>query len=445
MLPRLLCLSLTLAAAALAAPATAGALQYPEPAKPRGTSGAPKGPFQTLRVCKSGCRYRTIQSAVNAADAGDTIRVANGRYREGVKIFGARKRHLKIIGNATAPERVVVDASGLSGARAQMAFFINGADKVTLRGFKAQNQKANGFFAVNVDGYTFDRLIAAKTGVYGLYAFNSTGGTMTNSLAYHVRDAGYYVGQTPPQTRPKRTIIRNVVAWGNVIGFSGTNMRYVTITESRFFNNAVGIVPNSFDSQKAPPNESNVIRGNDVFWNNFDAYRGAPFRRPSANDDFVYPPGTGVILLSGRDNLIERNRLWGHHLGAYIAVQNVFIQENPEAIDLRDNIVRSNEFGLGGLDKNGRDLVYTGNGTGNCFEGNTGVETTVPADPADFPPCPGPDNQDREAPVLLMLDAGVNKRYRENWIVTQRAPIQGIEPLVDYQRGVTYGPTTVGQ
>ncbi len=436
---------LALAAAAVVAlavaPATAPAApNYPEPKNPTGATGKPKGPFSTLRVCKKGCRYKTIQRAVDAADAGDTIRVGNGRYREGVRIFGATKRYVKVIGNPRAPHRVVIDARGLTGAKAQMAFFVNGADQVTLRGMKAVGQKANGFFVINNDGYTFDRLIAEKTGVYGLYAFNSTGGTMTNSLAYYLRDGAYYIGQTPPQVKPKRTIVRNVVGWGSVLGFSATHMKYVTITQSRFFNNSVGVAPNALDSQKYAPAANNVIRDNDIFWNNFDVYRGAPFNAKS-NANFVYPPGTGVILLSGRDNVVEANRIWGHHLGALIEVQNIFLEKNKEAIDLVDNVARNNAFGKGGADRNGRDLIYTGNGTGNCFEGNTGVETTLPADPASFPPCPGPDNQDNQEAIALLAEAGVNKRYRENWIVTERQPIAGIEPLVDYAAGRPYGPT----
>ena len=45
--------------------------------------------------------------------------------------------------------------------------------------------------------------------------------------------------------RPSRSArsSRNVDGWGSPLGFSATNMRYVTITKSRFYNNALGIVP----------------------------------------------------------------------------------------------------------------------------------------------------------------------------------------------------------
>jgi plastocyanin len=320
----------------------------------------------------------------------------------------------------------------------QNGIFVNDADEVTVDGFMARGYKSNGFFFTNLTGYSMNHLIARQTGVYGLYAFNTKGGSMTNSLGYYQRDGAYYVGQTPEQTKPKRTVIKNVVGWGSVLGFSGSNMRYVTISDSKFFNNGVGIAPNAIDSEKFPPEEDNVIRDNDIFWNNFDAYKKAPFRA-TAQADFVYPPGSGIVLLSGRRNLVENNRFWGNQLGAFISVQNIFLK-NPETIDLIDNVVRGNAFGKDGTDKNGRDLVYTGNGRGNCFENNTGVETMLPADPANFPACPGPDNPDTQEAITLMFEAGVNKKYRENWITTARSPIQGIEPLVDYEAGKQYGP-----
>ena len=60
---------------------------------------------------------------------------------------------------------------------------------------------------------------------------------MRDSDAFYHSDAGFYIGQTPAQDRPIRSIVSNVDSWGNPVGFSATNMRYVTITGSRFYNN----------------------------------------------------------------------------------------------------------------------------------------------------------------------------------------------------------------
>ena len=50
--------------------------------------------------------------------------------------------------------------------------------------------------------------------------------------------------------------------------------------------------------------------------------------------------------------------------------------------------MRDNAFGLNGTDLNGRELAYDGNGSDNCFGGNTGVTVTIPADGSTLAACP---------------------------------------------------------
>jgi len=235
---------LTLAAAAAALfllPAAAGAQTYPEPKEPGKIAPKPKGPFKTRTVCKKGCGFKTIQAAVDKAKAGDKVLVRKGVYKEAVVVNGKAKRYLRIVGDPAKPGRVVLEGSG----KKQNGFFVNEADQVTIDGFTARNYKANGFFVTNVVGYELTHLVAAKSGVYGVYAFNSKGGEMSHSESYYHSDAGFYIGQTPQQAKPIRSVVRDVTSWGNPIGFSATNMRYVTITGSRFYNNAIGVVPNA--------------------------------------------------------------------------------------------------------------------------------------------------------------------------------------------------------
>ena len=188
------------AALALVAPAAASAQTYPEPKEPGKVQTKPKGPHKTHTVCKqrNRCDFTTIQKAVDKAKAGDTIRVRNGTYREAVRIAGSKKRYLRLIGNPSNPEKVLLRARG----NMQNGIFVNEADEVTVDGFMARDYKANGFFFTNLNGYSMNHLIARQTGVYGLYAFNTIGGEILNSEAYYVNDGAFYIGQTPPQTEP---------------------------------------------------------------------------------------------------------------------------------------------------------------------------------------------------------------------------------------------------
>jgi hypothetical protein len=366
----------------LLVPASAMAVNYPPPSNPGSTSKPPKH-THTLKVCKhgKGC-FKTIQKAVNAAKAGDKIKIAAGTYREGVKVTGAKKAYLRLIGNPAKPRSVVINA-----AKKQNGVLINGADNVTVSGVYARNYLGNGFFAVNVNGYDFNHLVAGHGGTYGIYAFNSKGGKMTDSEAFYNNDGGFYVGQTPVQTKPKRTIAKNNVSWGNVIGWSGTNMRYVTITKSRFFDNGVGVVPNALDSEKFAPAEDNVITDNDVFWNNFNYQKGAPFTIRQSATSFPYPPGTGIVLFGGRRNLVQNNRVWGNWLVGISTIKQ-FVLKQADAADTIDNQVKDNQLGLNGTDLNGYDMFYDGSGSGNCFSGNAQNSPNIPADNSTFATCP---------------------------------------------------------
>jgi hypothetical protein len=436
------------AIASLALTAPAMAASYPPPSDPGKVQSKPKGPFHTLSVCAKGKKskrcFKTIQKAVNKARPGDTVKVPHGTYKEGVQVKGAKKRYIKLIGDIAHPGKVVLEGKSLKGVAKANGVLINGANEVTVRGFQAQNYNGNGFFAVNVKGYHLNDLIAMHVGVYGLYAFNSIGGEMRRDIAAWNNDSGFYIGQTPKQTRPVRSIVSDVIAYGNVLGYSGTNSRYVTITKSKWFNNGTGIVPNALDSEKFPPPEENVITDNDIFWNNFDYYKGAPFTlRKPATGDVPYPTGVGVLLFGGRHNVISNNRIYGNFtVGAGMLEQ--FLLKNAVADGaLIGNQIINNQFGLNGTDLNGRDVFYDGNGSDNCISGNTGVLVTQPEDGGTFVPCPfSGANTYNEQSRNTAIGYAAAPDQETAWIRHDHVPQAGIKPLEIYAAAdqANYGP-----
>jgi hypothetical protein len=441
-------------AVAVATPAAALAADYPAPGDPGRVKPRPGG-SKVFKVCtakqaKALKQVRrgkgpncspTIQAAVDKTLPGDTVKVPAGTYKQTVTINGHRHDGIKLIGSPSNPRKTVLDLKSLPRAKRQNGVMINSADGVTVKGFYARNYLGNGFFAINVTGYTFQNLVAGWGGTYGIYSFNSKGGTIKDSEAFYNNDSGFYIGQTPKQSKPIRSIVTNVSSWGNQLGFSGTNMRYVTITKSRWYNNGLGIVPNALDSEKFPPPEDNVIADNDVFWNNFNYFRGAPFEVRRGAKGLSYPVGSGILLYGSRNTTIERNRVFGHFLLGIGAVGALELKDRDLAA-IRGVTVKDNVFGRDGTDLNNYDLFYPGTITApgsdrdNCFSGNVGVQKTLPAAPAPtIHECPFSGDIPVDAAAFGSAAGWLSDPTHEAaWVRHDHPPYEGITPLVYYRK-----------
>ncbi len=447
---RLMRATVAAAAIALTVPGAALAADYPGAGNPGTVRPRPGGKTKTFNVCtkaqakqlkKKGAKKKkpncspTIQAAVNKTLPNDTVRVPPGVYRESVTV-DAKHSGIKLIGSPKNPRKTVIDLAGLKNAKRQNGIMVNGANGVTINGFYARNYLGNGFFAINVTGYTFTNLVAGWGGTYGIYAFNSKGGTISNSEAFYNNDSGFYIGQTPKQAKPIRSTVVNVTSWGNQLGFSGTNMRYVTIKRSRWYNNGLGIVPNALDSEKWPPPEDNVIVDNDVFWNNFNYFAGAPFEVRGGAKGLSYPVGTGILLYGSKRTTIENNRVWGHFLVGIGAVDAIELRDANQAA-ISDVTVRGNVFGRDGTDLNNYDLFYPGQlkgaNTNNCFSGNVGVQKTLPEDKSTMPECPFTGSISMSGPAFGTASQWLADTTHERfWVVREHPPFEGITPLVHY-------------
>src|SRR6476469_4092869 len=155
-----------------------------------------------FKVCKHGCKYSSVQKAVDKVKKGSQsmVQLQPGTCPEGVILSGNKYDKLIITGT-TKPKKTILDGknAGIQGQPAQ-----NGIDAVNVDGLKikklwARNFPTNGLF-VHADpgdhchGFAMDKDWASFNGSYGLFAKHCTGGKITNSKGWGQGDSAIYIG-----------------------------------------------------------------------------------------------------------------------------------------------------------------------------------------------------------------------------------------------------------
>ncbi len=359
---------------------------------PAGASAAKKNKKdKPLVVCKHGCKYRTIQKAVDKAGKGDTIKVKPGKYVEGVYITGKKYKGLTITGTpAKKAKKVIIEGknaqSGDGSGVANNGIEVRNVNKVTVKNVLVRNFANNGIFfydsntankKITCNDFLAKNTYTAFNRSYGVYAFGCAGGKITQSEGWGHGDSAFYIGATPfPQKNPKKTVLDKNKAYKNVLGYSGTNSHYVDIKNSDYYNNGAGIVPNTLDSEPFEPTSDSVIRNNNVFWNNFNYF--LPNSGVNTVSDGLgeieglgtlqYPTGAGVILFGGQNWKVENNNIFGNFKWGVAMFSDPF-NEGGDALS-KDNQIKGNEMGRDGTDTNAVDFWNDGSGSGNCWSGN---------------------------------------------------------------------------
>jgi len=416
--PAIRLLTALLALAMLAVPASAVA----------GKGGKGKHKNKALVVCKHGCKYRTISKAVKKAGktkkTDDMIKVKPGKYVEGVQVLGKKYKGLTIAGTSKNAEKAIIEGKNaqLPGGLgvANNGIEIADASNVTIKNLWVRNFQTNGVFWHDTN--TDDNKATCKNSVaknvdvsfnrsYGLFMFGCEGGSFNESQGWGHGDSAYYIGATPFQDNPKKTVLKNLNGYENVLGYSGTNSKYVTIKDSNFYNNGIGLVPNTLDSEPFEPSGSGVIKDNNIFWNNFNYFLDASPVKTVSNGlgtlppelgggTLQYPTGIGVALFGSDGWKVTDNDIFGNFMWGVAMFSDPVGNEGDDALS-QNNQVTDNEMGRDGTDTNGHyDFWVDGSGSGNCFSGNDSStfapDPGPPANPAHatvaelYPPCPVP-------------------------------------------------------
>jgi Right handed beta helix region len=291
----------------------------------------------------------TIQAAVDAAAAGDTILVDRGTYPGGV-VVPAGKPRLTIRG--VDRNAVVLDGAG----RRDDAIDVH-ADGVTLQNLSAHDFLKNAFYWDGVTGFTGSYLTVWNVLGYGIYSEDSTGGLIERDYVSGAADAAYYVGEC----NPCNSTIRHVVARLSAVGYSGTNASGgLVIRDSRWDRNGAGILPNSLADEADPPQHGALIVGNTV---TASGRARVPLNTPLAG---YY--GIGIGVGGGNGNRVLRNTVTGSRRYGIAVFSTPFRVQTPRPPwRPRANAIRANVVRRSGL----ADLALSASARGgNCFRAN---------------------------------------------------------------------------
>ncbi|NJP90808.1 hypothetical protein HCN51_15305 [Nonomuraea sp. FMUSA5-5] len=323
-----------------------------------------------------------------------------------VAILG--KRDLQIEGTGAGPLDVVIDAE----YRKLNAIRADRADGVYFRNLTAQRTTFNSLYVLETDGFVIDRVLTRWNDEYGFLTFASDHGLYTDCEAYGNGDGGLYPGSASNLNQgrghdvPRYAIeIRRCKSHDNALGYSGTAGDSLWVHDNDFYDNMVGATMDSlWPSHPGLPQNHARFENNRIHDNNRDYYRhtrDGTCAKPPAERGYErgvvcsqvgVPPGTGVIVAGGNYNVFRNNQVWGHRRAGFqlFGVPAFIRGENDlgKQADTSDfNRFEGNVLGVsptGERRPNGLDVWWDGQGTGNCWQGDTG-----PSSPVVLPVCAG--------------------------------------------------------
>jgi hypothetical protein len=353
-------------------------------------SPARPGP-STLRVPAD---YDSISEAAGAAQAGDLILVAPGRYRETVRLRtpdvtlrGTDRNAVVIDGEVRRANGVVVTAPGVSVENLTVrAHTLNGVLVTGMSdGDDGIAKGSNGYAHLDpakyppLQGFRVAYVTASNNGLYGIYAFDTQHGVIERNYASGSADSGIYVGQC----RPCAIVVRDNIAEHNAVGYEGTNASgEMYVLRNRFSGNRVGLTSDSDYQEALVPQSGAILVGNLISAN------ADPATPAQADGGF----GIGAGIAGGTDNLFARNRVEGS------PTAGIVISSVVDLPPLRNRVIGNV------LSGNGVDVAFAASGRapgqGNCLQDNI-LDSTLPAGLARMT-CPAEPGQQPSASLPPM-------------------------------------------
>jgi hypothetical protein len=327
-------------------------------------------PFRGATVVRPG---ESIQAAIDAADAGDTIVVKSGTYAEQLVITKSVKL-LSLGATLTPPAAPGVATPCSGGEPANDGICVAGVftvspegevtvtdavDNVVVAGFHIAGFSANGIVQIGGVNSVFFANFAEDNAEYGIAAFSSTGTTVAFNKVTGAEEAGIYIGDSHPAAAK---VFANQVT-DNALGIFVRNAEGVAVVGNQSSNNCAGML----FLADAPGPAGDI----DASWNKVtDNTRACP-----ASDEGPPLSGIGIAIVGAHDVHVQHNWITGNvpSGASFVSGGVVLTMLDPSGTAPANNVVKNNT-----IKDNDPDINWDGNGTGNVLEPNR-CETSVPA------------------------------------------------------------------
>jgi hypothetical protein len=383
-------------------------------------SSARAAPVAELHVCPTGCAYSSIQAAVDDADAGDVIKVAQGTYtdihqRSGVTQVVYFDQSVTVRGGYTTtngfadPPDSVAYPTVLDAQDQGRVVFVSSGVTVTLEGLRLTGGNASGmgggpgplyydsgggFYADQATTTISDCIIVSNrsVGAGGGYVkggtFNLHHSIITGNVAITYSSGGLFLFSLSSGTLNWNTIISNSAASGGGLyiayGLSNTLLSQNSIVSNTATNNGGGVFMNS----------GAALRDNELAYNTAENSGGALYivsRAPIiAFNRIVHNEASnwyaGGIYVGPGEALFQSNTILSNT--AESGGGGMLLSDSQARLE--NNIVARNRIGSGSHDGAGifiwegaPHLVHTtlaenvgGDGSGVYIQDKTGTPAT---------------------------------------------------------------------